>query len=159
MKDSKKKTLTRHSHVWHWYIHCSPLLNTTWFNSWCWQDSFGSHWGQHISRPLPRRQVEQLHGFVSHDITPLLHVQNLHGWFAGFTISPFEISDRSNIQPKHEAKPLSVSNYIYGCRKCCFWKIVYVLIRHERSSAEQWHSKPPSVLTHSADEWQLCVLW
>lgn len=72
------------------------------FNSWCRQDSFGSHCGQHKSLPLPFFHVEQLQTGSSHVITPLLHVQILHGWLCGETRSPSGISMSSNMQPMIE---------------------------------------------------------
>lgn len=69
------------------------------FNSWCKHDSFGSHCGQHKSRPFPFFHVEQLQAGSSHVITPLLHVQILHGWLCGETRSPSGISMSSNMQP------------------------------------------------------------
>lgn len=128
--------LTKHSHVWHWYIHCSPLLNLTCFSSWCWHDSRASHCGQHKSRPLPRFHFEQSHFVSSHVITPLLQVHVLHGWLRGDTLLPSATSASSNIQ-------LSLQSTFSSSASS------------SSSSTVHWHAKWPSVLTHLELGWQL----
>lgn len=89
--------ITRHSQVWHWYIHRSPLLKTRWWSSWCLQEAAGSHCGQHLSRWLPGALQSQIGSL--HVTTPSLQVHLLQGFSAGARVSPFFTSWFSNQQP------------------------------------------------------------
>lgn len=89
--------ITRHSHVWHWYIQRSPLLKTRWWSSWCLQDALGLHWGQHVSLWLSG--ALQSHMGSLQVITPSWHVHLLQVFSAGVKVSPLLTSRPSYQQP------------------------------------------------------------
>lgn len=95
------KAITRHSQVWHWYIHRSPLLKTSWWSSWCLQEAAGSHCGQHLSRWLPGALQSQIGSLQV--TTPSLHMHLLQGLPAGARVTPFPTSRFSNQQPRQYA--------------------------------------------------------
>lgn len=138
-------TRTKHSQVWHWYIHCSPLLNVTCLSSWCWHDSLGSHWGQQSSRSFFLCHFEQSHGGSEHVITPFEQVHKLQGWFRGVSWLWSEISSPSNMQLSLHSS-LDTSFVVTRLNdEFIVWSVLHL------------HSKWPSVLTHVADGWQLWV--
>lgn len=98
-----KKILTKHSHVWHWYTHLSPLWNTTWCSSWWRQSLAASHCGQQAGGAEPRAPrtppAPQRHATGAHADTPLeqLHVRQPP---ASTHSRPSDISLPSCMQPR-----------------------------------------------------------
>lgn len=89
--------ITRHSQVWHWYIHWSPLLKTRWWNSWCLQDAAGLHWGQHTFFLLFGKL--QSHMGSLQVIIPSWQVHLLQASLPSNTVSLLLTSRPSNQQP------------------------------------------------------------
>lgn len=71
--------LTKHSHVWHWYIHCWPLRNLTLSSSWWAHEAWALHWAQQLDSAWSLFAA-QSHSTGAQRKRPLEHVQLVHSF-------------------------------------------------------------------------------
>lgn len=113
--------LTKHSHVWHWYIHCWPLRNLTFVNSWWTHDACALQWAQQID--CTWSLFVQSHSIREQRKRPLVHVQLVQSFenqAPSFT-SVTALLPSLYKQPTRRGRKKNYNTCVLIRQHCCIW--------------------------------------